>query len=447
MLSFWTLVILIAGLVFWFSWRLLVPRRRAHAARRGPADPAQRLAEAERRGVNVSGARRELERLASDRAAGEITLGLLGEISTGKSTLIRALLPAADAPSDVRGGTTDQPRRYCWTAPSGDRVALIDIPGTGTAADAAALDEAQRCHILLYVCEGDLSRGQFAALQRFLALDKPTVVVVNKSDRFDATDLEAVTGRLRERLAAVSAPADTQVVAVAAGGQEQVVTVDSDGVETVTVRQRPAHLEALVPALSRLLARSPELLDSLRDRAVFGLVIDQLDRAEAEYRQAESQRIVAASTRRAVVGALAAVGPGTDIVIQGYLGTRMVRQLCELYDVAPRDLDIERLLDLSQSRLGATLPVVLAVAGNGLKAFPGAGTGAGGLLHAVAYGLIVDALGRSLSAALADSQALIPEQAVARFEEHLGADLTSRATDMARLALDVSGREQDKNDS
>ncbi len=55
----------------------------------------------------------------------------------------------------------------------------------------------------------------------------------------------------------------------------------------------------------------------------------------------------------------------------------------------------------------------------------------------MAYGLIFDALGRSLSGALADSHALIPEQAVARFEEHLGADLSSRATDIARLALNL----------
>ena len=45
---------------------------------------------------------------------------------------------------------------------------------------------------------------------------------------------------------------------------------------------------------------------------------------------------------------------------------------------------------------GKALPLSLAVAGNGLKAFPGVGTVAGGLVHAVAYGLIFDALGRSL---------------------------------------------------
>ncbi len=436
MATFWTLLAAIVVTVFWLSWRLLVPRRRSRRRKQPQTlHPAERLTAAEQRGVDVSGARRELDRLQLERAGGEMTLGLLGDMSSGKSTLVRALLPDADVVTDVRGGTTERPQRYRWTAPSGDVLTLVDIPGTGAAADDDALDEAQRCHMLLYVCEGDLTRSQFAALSRFLALEKPSIVVVNKSDRFSAAELDLIVARLQERLrGAAAARRVPEVVSIVAGGDEQVVDL-TQGEESVRVRRRDTHVEALVAALSRLLATSPELLESLRDQAVFALVLDRLDAAEARFRQSEAERIVAGATRRAVIGALAAVGPGTDILIQGYLGTRMVRQLCELYDVPPKDLDVERFLDLGQSRLGATLPIVLAVAGNGLKAFPGAGTVAGGLLHAVAYGLIFDALGRSLSGALADSHALIPEQAVARFEEHLGADLSSRATAIARLAL------------
>ena len=129
--------------------------------------PAERLTAAEQRGVDVSAARYELDRLELDRAAGEITVGLLGDISAGKSTLVQALLPDAHVISDVRGGTTQRSQRYRWTAPSGDALTLVDIPGTGAAADDAALDEAQRCHMLLYVCEGDLTRSQFAAPESF----------------------------------------------------------------------------------------------------------------------------------------------------------------------------------------------------------------------------------------------------------------------------------------
>ena len=98
-----------------------------------------------------------------------------------------------------------------------------------------------------------------------------------------------------------------------------------------------------------------------RDRAVFRLASDKLAAAEREYLDQRAEQIIRSATRKAVVGALAAVSPGTDIVIQGYVGTSMTRALCRLYGAAPRDLDIEEFLSLSQSRVGKALPLTLAV--------------------------------------------------------------------------------------
>jgi uncharacterized protein (DUF697 family) len=124
------------------------------------------------------------------------------------------------------------------------------------------------------------------------------------------------------------------------------------------------------------------------------------------------------------------------VLIQGYIGTAMTQELCKLYGAAPRDLDIEEFLDLSQSRVGRALPLSLAVAGNGLKAFPGAGTVAGGLVHAVAYGLIFDALGRSLVLTLSRHGQLLPDVAAKEFEEGISEHIETGARRIARLALD-----------
>jgi len=133
---------------------------------------------------------------------------------------------------------------------------------------------------------------------------------------------------------------------------------------------------------------------------------------------------------------MAAVSPGTDIIIQGYVGISMTQSLCKLYGVAPRDLDIEEFLNLSQSRAGKTLPLTLAVAGNGLKAFPGLGTVAGGLVHAVAYGLIFDALGRSLIHTLNTLGRLVPDAAAQEFEDTIGEHIEAGVRQVAKLALD-----------
>ncbi len=77
----------------------------------------------------------------------------------------------------------------------------------------------------------------------------------------------------------------------------------------------------------------------------------------------------------------------------------------------------------------------MAVAGNGLKAFPGVGTVAGGLVHAVAYGLVFDALGRGLKRTLEADKEFGPQTAAKSFKETLDGDLQSQALEVARVAL------------
>jgi hypothetical protein len=132
--------------------------------------------------------------------------------------------------------------------------------------------------------------------------------------------------------------------------------------------------------------------------------------------------------------------PGTDLLIQGYLGTRMVRELAALYEVPVRKIDAELLMRLVQERVRASAALLLAVAGNACKAFPGLGTLAGGGIHAVAYGLLFDTLGRGIAASLESRGALHPVQIATEFEESIGEDLGASARRLARLAVSEAGK-------
>jgi GTP-binding protein EngB required for normal cell division len=411
----------------WALGRLIFPtRRKVPRPPKAVPDRAsleRRIRDGRTEGLDVAAAEQELAELARRREADQLYLCFFGEISTGKSSLIKALAPDAEAETGVLGGTTRAIRHYHWQTPSGDEVLLTDVPGTslGTADDEAGLREAVRAHVVIYVCSSDLTRRQFGDLEVLAAMEKPLILALNKSDLLSDQEADLVLERLGQRLREVGAGDDIDVISVSArpGGEPAL-----------------AGIEALRRSIQRRVDHSPAALDVLRDRAVFSMVDQQLDAAEAIKRQAESERIVRSYTRKAVVGALAAVSPGTDILIQGYLGSALVRELCRLYDVPVRDVEISRLLDLSQSYVGRTLPIALAVAGNALKAFPGAGTIAGGVTHAVAYGLIFDALGRGLSRSLAEGGELRPAAAARRFRESMSEDLGARTIRIARMALE-----------
>ena len=381
-----------------------------------------------------------MQELASRHESGSVHLCFFGEISTGKSSLIKALIPEADVAISAVGGSTIDICHYRWRDDKGRQILLTDVPGSGgleAELDKVAEEEAMRSQLVLFVCDGDLTRAESQAVQRLLALEKPLILVMNKSDRYSDEEQSMLLERLLDQLGDLCSEfANDQVVAVSAGGEIDAVQRQPDGSEAMVRRTRPADIGVLVVAINRLLEDDIASLDVRRDRAVFRLAADKLQEAELEYCYQRAEQIIRSSTRKAVVGALAAVSPGTDIIIQGYIGTAMTREMCSLFGAAPRDLDIEEFLTLSQSRAGKALPLSLAVAGNALKAFPGIGTVAGGLVHAVAYGLIFDALGRSLVMTLKAHGQLDPATAAKAFEDGISEHIEAGVRQVARMALD-----------
>ncbi|MBT8111818.1 MAG: 50S ribosome-binding GTPase [Gammaproteobacteria bacterium] len=446
--AYLSVLLLLAVTALWLIWRLVV-RRKIAPARAAVARPLSkqeietRIREAEAAGVDVASAQAELMELATRQQHGAINLCFFGEISTGKSSLIKALVPEADVLIDVVGGSTDDVRHYRWRNEAGNEILLTDVPGIGGIdgqLSAIAADEAKRAHVVLFVCDSDLTRAEIRSIEALLVFDKPLVLVLNKADRFTSEEQATLMQKLLERVDEVGGQLQRDhVVAVTAGGESDVIERHADGREQTVRRSRPADIGVLVVAINRLLETDAVPLDLRRERAVFQMAATRLAEAEAQYRLQRSEQIIRSATRKAVVGALAAISPGTDILIQGYVGTTMTQQLCKLYGATPRDLDIEEFLSMSQSRVGRALPLSLAVAGNGLKAFPGLGTVAGGLVHAVAYGLIFDALGRSLVLSLSRHGELVPETASKEFEDGISEHLEAGVRRVARMALEEKG--------
>ncbi len=436
-------MVMFAMAAVWLIWRLVVKKRivaMPAGSRLSRNDIERRLRVAEAAGVDVSEAQAELKDLAARQASGAIHLCFFGEISSGKSSLIKALVPDADVLIDVVGGSTVDVRHYRWRNEAGHEILLTDVPGTGgheDGFDEVASEEAKRAHLVLFVCDSDLTRAELKAVKSLLEFDKPIVVVLNKADRFNDEEQASLMQRLLQRIDELGGESQRDhVIAVTAGGETEIVERRTDGHEETLRRHRDADIGVLVVAINRMLGDDAQPLDARRERAVFQIATEKLDAAEGRYRVQRSEQIIRSSTRKAIVGALAAVSPGTDILIQGYIGTTMTRELCNVFGAAPRDLDIEEFLSLSQSRAGRVLPLSLAVAGNGLKAFPGIGTVAGGLVQAVAYGLIFDALGRSLVLTLTAGGQLVPKAAANDFEEGISEHLEAGIRRIAKMAMD-----------
>jgi predicted GTPase len=229
-----TLSCLMLGFGIWLSWRLLRPARPRPAKKTAPLTEAElqsRLQAASVAGIDVESAMQELQELARRRELEIIHLALFGEISSGKSSLINALLPGARVATDVIGGTTTSIEHYHWQRESGDEVVLVDVPGLNQVEreyDHMVMDEAQRAHVVIFVCDGDLTRNEYLALQPLLELKKPLIVAFNKLDRYSSADQQSIRMRLTERFA--SDP-QVSIAGIATQPTRRIIRVKADGNE------------------------------------------------------------------------------------------------------------------------------------------------------------------------------------------------------------------------
>ena len=97
---------------------------------------------------------------------------------------------------------------------------------------------------------------------------------------------------------------------------------------------------------------------------------------------------------------------------------------------------IEQLLARIGLTIRSTTAIVLAIAGNAMKAFPGLGTLGGGVVHAFAYGLAFDSLGRALNLSLAEHARLDQLETERHLRDLLSEPGRERIERVARLVID-----------
>lgn len=434
----------LAGGSGWLVWRLLHPRARA-ARPVAPPDRdtvEHRIRQLQSRQAETASLEAELIELDRRAASGERYIAVFGEISAGKSSLVRALAPESEVSVDVLGGTTAQVSHHHGRLGS-EAVTLADVPGMqevqAREREVLARDEALRAHAVVYVASGDLTRAQDQELRWLRGYGKPLLLALNKADQFDDAQRDQLFAAWRERYGRIV----DRIVAVQAGGREQFVRRLGDGREERVVRDAAPQVDALREALRECLSADADALEQARAGAVIGRLGERVGAVEREVREREARVIVDRYTRRAVVGALAAVAPGTDLLIQGALATGLVRDLAALHEIPVKQIDLDAFLREASVNLRTTWSVTLAIAGNALKAFPGLGTLSGGVVHAIAYGLIFDSLGHAVSRTLLDQHGFDQARVQQNLQHLLSEQTGARVAHIARIALARTAQDRD----
>jgi len=218
----------------------------------------------------------EVEAISEKLQHGEIHIAAFGRVGTGKSSLLNALLGRKVFSTSPLHGETQLQQRSEWDSVNSDHVVLIDTPGIdeleGEAREGIARSVARISDIVLMVCEGDLTETEFKAVHSLAERRRPLLLILNKSDRYVAAELDSLLEHLRNRCAGFIEP-DNVLTASADPRPEQVIHIDEAAKEHPAERPRKPDIKKLKIRLWNILEKEGKTLTAL-NAALFTSELD-----------------------------------------------------------------------------------------------------------------------------------------------------------------------------
>ncbi|MFO0891073.1 MAG: DUF697 domain-containing protein [Isosphaeraceae bacterium] len=327
---------------------------------------------------------------------------VFGTVSSGKTSLINALLGRTVGATEAVMGTTRQGECHTYELRSVDAaVYLTDTPGLGEAGEGGETRElearalAVRSDLLLFVVDHDLIRGQYEPLIELSRLGKRSILVLNKKDLFPDEDLGQIMARLRQRLAGVLDPTD--VVAVAAAPRPVPVRVmrPDGGHDTVLESEEP-DIAALRSRIGEVLRRDGRLLHAA-NLLVRGRVLEQEARDQVAAERERQALVVVERYQWLTAGTVFANPvPALDVLAGGAAQIEMVSELARVFELNLSPGQARGLagqMVKSVLKLGLVETVTSLVAGVFKRTF--VGFAAGGAVQAVTMSYLTRVSGRA----------------------------------------------------
>ncbi len=283
---------------------------------------------------------------------GHLHLSAFGRVSTGKSSLLNALIGRDTFSVSPLHGETRHSSMQAWEQVEAGGVFLIDTPGLDEAGgedrEALAREVAGRSDLVIFVLDGDITETELDALQAVVAQGRPVLVALNKADLYTPDELAALLQSVRTKTDGIVDP-DCVIAAAAQPRPQDVVEVDAAGNELITQRLRDPDAANLKLKLWDILEAEGKTLAALNASLFAADLSDQVGRRILAARAELGEKLV--RTYCVAKGIAVAFNPipVADLFAAAFIDVGMVVHLSRVYD-----------LPLNQKEAGSIVKVIVA---------------------------------------------------------------------------------------
>jgi small GTP-binding protein len=273
--------------------------------------------------------------------SGRVEIVIFGEISTGKSAMINALIGRAVAEVDVQGGWTKEVWGTEWDGEGyripgfeSSEIVVVDTPGINEVGgqDRADLAEttARQADLILFVTDSDLNETEYAALVELAAVQKPMILVFNKVDLYGKEDLEKVTDLLKGRLKDLI-PADHFVRTCADPRAIEYVIEDENGKTESEWRKPEPDVGELKSLILQTLEKEGLGLIALNAAMYAADKSDRIASMRVEMRNRQADQVIWSMAATKAVAVAANPLPGLDMLGGITIDALMMVTLSKVY--------------------------------------------------------------------------------------------------------------------
>lgn len=285
---------------------------------------------------------------------GHLHIAVFGRVSTGKSSLLNALIGEEKFSVSPVHGETTRAEMQPWSEVDAGGVFLIDTPGLDEAGgedrEERAKEVARRSDLVIFVLDGDITDSELRSLRTLLEEGRPVVIALNKQDLYTAVELEALLLSVREKTAGLVQEDD--VLAISAQPRPQkVVEVDDAGTETMSERMRDPDIQKLRLRLWEIFENEGKTLAALNASLFAADLSDQVGKRILNARREIGDRLVRTYCVAKGIAVAFNPVPVADLLAAAFIDVTMVMHLSKVYD-----------LPLSRREAGSLISVIAAEA-------------------------------------------------------------------------------------